>query len=54
MNFKNWISKNGLLLVGLLLTGALTLVNNKNNEKTMEETVTKKVNEVLSNKAKES
>lgn len=51
---KNWFKKNGLPLLALTLTGVTTLVNNKNNEKALEETVAKKVNEVLSNKTKES
>ena len=54
MNFKDWVSKNGLPLLGLTLAAASTLINNKNSEKTMEETITKKVNEALSNKMKES
>lgn len=54
MDMKKWINKNGLPLLGLLLTGVATLVNNKNSEKTMEETITKRVDEVLANKMKES
>ena len=54
MNVKKWISKNGLPLLGLGLAALSTLVNNKNSEKTMEETITKRVNEVLAEKMKES
>jgi hypothetical protein len=54
MDMKKWINKNGLPLLGLLLTGVATLVNNKNSEKAMEETITKRVDEVLANKMKES
>ena len=52
--FKNWITKNGLSLLGLALTTVATVVNNKNNEKTLNETVTKRVNEVLADKMRES
>lgn len=54
MDMKKWIAKNGLPMASLLLTGLLTLINNKTNEKAMDETITKRVNEVLANKAKES
>ena len=54
MNFKEWIAKNGLPLLGLTLAGVSTLVNNKNSEKKMEETIIKRVNEVLADKMKES
>lgn len=54
MNAKDWIAKNGLPLLGLALAGISTLVNNKNSEKKMEETIVKRVNELLANKTKES
>ena len=52
--FKNWITKNGLPILGLALAAVSTVVNNKNNEQAMKETVTKRVNEVLADKMKES
>lgn len=54
MDVKKWISKNGLPLLGLGLAALSTIVNNKNNEKAMEETITKRVDKVLSDKLKES
>ena len=51
---KDFLAKKGLPLLALGLAGLSELANNKNNEKTMEEIITKKVNEVLSNKTKES
>lgn len=51
---KDFLAKKGLPLLALGLAGLSALANNKNNEKTMEEIITKKVNEVLSNKTKES
>lgn len=53
-NIKNWVVKNGLPLLGLGLTMVSTLVNNKNSDKKMEETITKRVNEVLADKMKGS
>ena len=52
MDVKKWISKNGLPLLGLGLAALSTIVNN--NEKAMEETITKRVDKVLSDKMKES
>ena len=54
MDVKKWISKNGLPLLGLGLAALSTIVNNKNNEKAMEETITKRVDKVLSDKMKDS
>lgn len=54
MDVKKWISKNGLPLLGLALAALSTIVNNKNNEKAMKETITKRVDKVLSDKMKES
>ena len=51
---KDFLAKKGLPLLAWGLAGLSALANNKNNEKTMEEIITKKVNEVLSNKTKES
>ena len=54
MDVKKWITKNGLPLLGLGLATLATVVNNKNSEKTMQETITKRVNEALAEKMKES
>lgn len=54
MDVKKWISKNGLPLLGLVLAALSTIVNNQNYEKAMEETITKRVDKVLSDKMKES
>lgn len=54
MNMKKWIAKNGLQLLSLLLTGVTTIITNKTNEKAMEEAIKKRVDEVLTNKAKGS
>lgn len=51
---KDFIAKKGLPLLALGAAAISALLNSKNNEKTMEEIVTKKVNEALSNKMKES
>lgn len=51
---KDFLAKKGLPLLALGAAAVSALLNSKNNEKTMEEIITKKVNEVLSNKTKES
>lgn len=51
---KDFVAKKGLPLLALGAAAISALLNSKNNEKTMEEIVTKKVNEALSNKMKES
>ena len=52
MDFKN-IGKVLLPVGAALLTLASTVVNNKNQERQMNETIAKKVAEVLSEQAKE-
>lgn len=54
MGIKTLIVKHGLKVLGLGLTVVSTLINNKNNEKIMEETIVKRVNEILADKMKES
>ena len=55
---KAKLMKTGLTLVGLVLTGAATLISDKVKSAEMEETVSKKVSEkvgeILSNQVKES
>ena len=51
---KDFLAKKGLPLLALSAAAVSALLNSKNNEKTMEEIITKKVNEVLSNRTKES
>ena len=54
MNINEAIGKYGLPVLGLALTFGSTIVNNKNNDKKMEETIAKRVKEALETKTKES
>lgn len=51
---KSKLMKMGLSVLGIALTIGSTLVSDKVKSTELEETVTKKVNEALSNQAKES
>jgi hypothetical protein len=51
---KKLIAKYGMMALGALLTVGSSLVNAKNQDVKMEETIAKKVSEALANQAKES
>lgn len=51
---KSKLMKMGLSVLGIVLTIGSTLVSDKVKSAELDETVTKKVNEALSNQAKES
>ena len=51
---KSKLMKMGLSILGIVLTIGSTLVSDKVKSAELDETVTKKVNEALSNQAKES
>lgn len=51
---KKLIGKYAMLALGAALTLGSSLVNGKNQEAKMEETIAKKVKEALANQAKES
>lgn len=51
---KSKLMKMGLSVLGVVLTIGSTLVSDKVKSAELDETVTKKVNEALSNQAKES
>ena len=51
---KSKLMKMGLSVLGIILTIGSTLVSDKVKSAELDETVTKKVNEALSNQAKES
>lgn len=51
---KGKMVKLGLSVLGMALTIGSTLVNDKVKDAKMEETISKKVKEALSNQAKES
>ena len=51
---KSKLMKMGLSILGIVLTIGSTLVSDKVKSAELDETVTKKVNEALSNQVKES
>lgn len=53
INFKQ-VGKIALPVAGVVLTIAANIVNSKNQEAQMEQTIAKKVAEALENQAKES